>query len=84
MGVFFLNKLINLPPIALAVIVGTIIGSLLHIEKLIENAAMKLRGPIEKVFPTNGNSGMEPEDFTNQFIAVLILFCASGTGILVH
>ncbi|MGU3382666.1 DUF554 domain-containing protein [Klebsiella grimontii] len=81
MGVFFLNKLINLPPIALAVIVGTIIGSLLHIEKLIENAAMKLRGPIEKVFPTNGNSGMEPEDFTNQFIAVLILFCASGTGI---
>lgn len=71
----------HLPPIALAVIVGTIIGSLLHIEKLIENAGMKLRGPIEKIFPTKGDSGIDPEDFTNQFIAVLILFCASGTGI---
>lgn len=63
MGAFFLNKLVNLPPIALAVIVGTIIGCLLNIEKWIERAGTKLRTPI------------------NQFIAVLILFCASGTGI---
>lgn len=81
MGVFFLNKLVNLPPIALAVIVGTIIGSLAHIEKHIENAGVKLRGPIEKIFPTKGDAGINAEDFTNQFIAVLILFCASGTGI---
>ena len=81
MGVFFLNKLVNLPPIARAVIVGTIIGSLAHIEKHIENAGVKLRGPIEKIFPTKGDAGINAEDFTNQFIAVLILFCASGTGI---
>lgn len=81
MGVFFLNKLVNLPPIALAVIVGTIIGSLAHIEKHIENAGVKLRGPIEKIFPTKGDAGINAEDFTNQFIGVLILFCASGTGI---
>lgn len=81
MGVFFLNKLVNLPPIALAVIVGTIIGSLAHIEKHIENAGVKLRGPIEEIFPTKGDAGINAEDFTNQFIAVLILFCASGTGI---
>lgn len=81
MGVFFLNKLVNLPPIALAVIVGTMIGSLAHIEKHIENAGVKLRGPIEKIFPTKGDAGINAEDFTNQFIAVLILFCASGTGI---
>lgn len=81
MGVFFLNKLVNLPPIALAVIVGTIIGSLAHIEKHIENAGVKLRGPIEKIFPTKEDAGINAEDFTNQFIGVLILFCASGTGI---
>ncbi|EPG5005246.1 DUF554 domain-containing protein [Klebsiella oxytoca] len=81
MGVFFLNKLMNLPPIALAVIVGTIIGSLLHIEKVIENAGIKLRGPVEKVFPGKGSADIDPQDFTNQCIAVLILFCASGTGI---
>lgn len=50
MGVFFLNKLINLPPIALAVIIGTIIGGLLNIEKWIERAGTQLRTPIERIF----------------------------------
>ncbi len=81
MGVFFLNKLINLPPIALAVIIGTIIGGLLNIEKWIERAGTQLRTPIERIFPGQNNAGVEAEDFMNQFIAVLILFCASGTGI---
>ena len=30
MGIFFVNKLHNLPPVALAIIVGTIIGGLLY------------------------------------------------------
>nr|VUD27982.1 Putative inner membrane protein YqgA [Salmonella sp. NCTC 7297] len=81
MGAFFLNKLVNLPPIALAVIVGTIIGCLLNIEKWIERAGTKLRTPIEKIFPTKEDASLSSEDFINQFIAVLILFCASGTGI---
>ncbi|WP_213794870.1 DUF554 domain-containing protein [Klebsiella aerogenes] len=81
MGAFFLNKLINLPPIALAIIIGTIIGGLLNIEKWIERAGTKLRTPIERIFPGQNNAGVEGGDFMNQFIAVLILFCASGTGI---
>lgn len=81
MGIFFLNKLINLPPIALAVILGTIIGCLLHIEQWIEKAGSRVKGPVERIFPVQTRSGMSEEDFMNQFIAVLILFCASGTGI---
>lgn len=81
MGVFFLNKLINLPPIALAIIVGTIIGGLLNIEKRIEKIGARLRVPIERIFPAKESAVMDAEDFINQFIAVLILFCASGTGI---
>ena len=45
MGIFFVNKLHNLPPIALAIIVGTIIGGLLNIEKWIERAGTTLRSP---------------------------------------
>ncbi|HID3000926.1 TPA: DUF554 domain-containing protein [Klebsiella pneumoniae] len=51
MGIFFVNKLHNLPPIALAIIVGTIIGGLLNIEKWIERAGTTLRSPIERIFP---------------------------------
>jgi uncharacterized membrane protein YqgA involved in biofilm formation len=50
MGIFFVNKLHNLPPIALAIIVGTIIGGLLNIEKWIERAGTTLRSPIERIF----------------------------------
>lgn len=49
MGIHFVNKLHNLPPIALAIIVGTIIGGLLNIEKWIERAGTTLRTPIERI-----------------------------------
>lgn len=81
MGIFFVNKLHNLPPIALAIIAGTIIGGLLNIEKWIERAGTTLRSPIERIFPAQSSASVGAEDFMNQFIAVLILFCASGTGI---
>lgn len=45
MGIFFVNKLHNLPPIALAIIVGTIIGGLLNIEKWIERAGNNAAQP---------------------------------------
>ncbi len=78
MGIHFVNKLHNLPPIALAIIVGTIIGGLLNIEKWIERAGTTLRTPIERIFPAQASASVSAEDFMNQFIAVLILFCASG------
>ena len=77
MGIHFVNKLHNLPPIALAIIVGTIIGGLLNIEKWIERAGTTLRTPIERIFPAQASASVSAEDFMNQFI----LFCASGTGI---
>ena len=72
MGIFFVNKLHNLPPIALAIIVGTIIGGLLNIEKWIERAGTTLRSPIERIFPAQSSASVGAEDFMNQFIAVLI------------
>ena len=80
MGIFFVNKLHNLPPIALAIIVGTIIGGLLNIEKWIERAGTTLRSPIERIFPAQSSASVGAEDFMNQFIAVLILFCAITEG----
>ena len=80
MGIHFVNKLHNLPPIALAIIVGTIIGGLLNIEKWIERAGTTLRTPIERIFPAQASASVSAEDFMNQFIAVLILFCAITEG----
>ncbi|EOY2760258.1 DUF554 domain-containing protein [Klebsiella pneumoniae] len=56
MGIFFVNKLHNLPPIALAIIAGTIIGGLLNIEKWIERAGTTLRSPIERIFPAQSSA----------------------------
>ena len=52
-----------------------------NIEKWIERAGTTLRSPIERIFPAQSSASVGAEDFMNQFIAVLILFCASGTGI---
>ncbi|STV18223.1 membrane protein [Klebsiella pneumoniae subsp. ozaenae] len=53
----------------------------MNIEKWIERAGTTLRSPIERIFPAQSSASVGAEDFMNQFIAVLILFCASGTGI---
>ncbi|MDP1045382.1 DUF554 family protein, partial [Klebsiella pneumoniae] len=78
---FFVNKLHNLPPIALAIIVGTIIGGLMKIEKWIERAGTTQRSPIERIFPAHSSPSVGAEDYINQNNTDMILFCASGNSI---
>lgn len=50
MGIFFVNKLHNLPPIALAIIVGTIIGGLLNIENGLNEPEQRCAAPLNVSF----------------------------------
>ncbi len=71
MGVFFLVKLINLPPIALAMILGTIIGGLLNIEKWIERAGSRLRA-----YRLNGSfQSRRVPTWTRKIISISLLRC---------
>lgn len=79
MGVSAIVKVTNLPPVILAVILGVIIGELCHLEDLISKGAQKLKGPISRICKTDSKS--DDEVFMTKFISIIVLFCASGTGI---
>ncbi len=85
MGINYILKLKILPVVVLALIVGTAIGELIYFEKGIEKVATAVRGPVERLFGGKKASAQEgAEDksaFMEKFVAIFILFCASGTGI---
>lgn len=79
MGIISIVKINNLPPVILAVIVGTLLGEITHLEVKVSNIIGKLKTPIAKIFKYN--SDVDEEIFMSKFISVAVLFCASGTGI---
>jgi uncharacterized membrane protein YqgA involved in biofilm formation len=86
MGVNSIVKLKTLPAVVLALIIGAGIGELIRLEKGIAWCAGRSKGPVEKLFLGNKKkddnaSGLSQQEFMTQFVAIVILFCASGTGI---
>lgn len=65
--------------VSLALILGTIIGEVIYLEKRIGKAASSAQGLIDKIFPSRHS--LSQEEFLEKFIAILVLFCVSGTGI---
>ena len=62
-----------------AVVLGAVVGEAFFLEKQIGRAAGTTRGLINRVFPPV--QGLGHDEFTEKFVAILVLFCASGTGI---
>lgn len=79
MGVVLILKVHALPAVILTLILGSAIGELIILEKGIEWCTNKVRGPIEKLFSSNNT--MDSKDFMEKFVGIVVLFCASGTGI---
>lgn len=80
MGVFSIVKLTYLPAVIFAVIIGTAIGELVHLEYRISVAATKVQAPISRIFASR-ESSMSQEEFMQKLVSIVVLFCASGTGI---
>lgn len=83
MGISYIVKLQTLPALMLAIIVGTAIGFLIHLEGGISNLARKIQGPVSKLMHREGDASgyLSEEEWMNRYIAAVVLFCASGTGI---
>lgn len=79
LGVVLLLKVKYMPAVVLATILGAIVGELFYVEKGIGRLALGLRGLVQKVLPAN--EGVSAEVFTERFVAISIIFCASGLGI---
>lgn len=80
MGISSIVKLKTLPAVIFAVIIGTAIGELIHLEKGIEKAAHGIQAPIAALVKS-GPNGLSQQEFMEKFVSIVVLFCASGTGI---
>jgi len=80
LGIAMVVKVKFLPVAILALLLGYILGELLHLETGIEKVAGVVRRMIDSMV-TPPQNGLSPEEYMEKFIAILVLFCASGTGV---
>ncbi|ECW1182906.1 DUF554 domain-containing protein [Salmonella enterica] len=75
-GILLVMKCANLPVMVLATLVGALIGEFCLLEKGINGAVAK----IQQLFMASGKKPTH-ESFIQSYVAIIVLFCASGTGI---
>lgn len=75
-GISCIIKMDSLTPVVLSAILGVLMGELANLDDKIQ---MAVRG-IEKPMARFLSSGLG-DDFMEIFISILVLFCASGTGL---
>ena len=80
MGIYSMGPMKNMPPVIFALVIGTVIGLVIHLGKRIDQGANLMQKPISKLFPSE-NLGLSHEEFINTLVTVIVLFCASGMGI---
>jgi uncharacterized membrane protein YqgA involved in biofilm formation len=80
LGLAMVPRVKFLPAVMLSIILGTLIGELVRLETGISALAGKARGLIDRIArPAAG--GLSEAEFLNKYVAIIVLFCASGTGV---
>lgn len=79
LGVVLLVEMHSMPVVILSVILGAAIGELFYLERYIARLGNMARGIASRFAP---DTGMDQSVFTEKFVAIIVLFCASGTGII--
>lgn len=80
MGISAIVLMENMPAVIFAIILGTALGVLVHLGEKINTAAVGMQKIILK-FIKSGNANVSEEEFTATLVTIIVLFCASGTGI---
>lgn len=80
MGIYAIAPMKYMPAVIFSVVLGTGIGLALHLGEKINQGAMLMQRPIAKLIP-NEKLTLSEEEFVNTLVTVIVLFCASGTGI---
>lgn len=79
MGISTIVLMQNMPAVIFSLILGTAIGLAIHLGDHINKAAARMQKVTSKVISNNSN--LSPEEFTATLVTLIVLFCASGTGI---
>lgn len=80
LGITMVIKAHFLPVVVLSMVIGTVIGELLFLERGIQRGATFIQKSVDRLIP--GPRTIPHEQFASQFSAITILFCVSGLGIL--
>lgn len=70
----------NMPAVIFAVVVGTAVGLACRLGLAIRRGAEWMQKPIARLFHS-GQGSVSGEDFSSSRVTLVVLFCASGTGI---
>ena len=80
MGISSIGLMKNMPAVIFAVVIGTGVGLFMKFGIWVNTGAMLLQRPIAFIFK-NQNSDLSDEEFLPILVTIIVLFCASGTGI---
>ena len=80
MGISAIMNMVNMPAVIFAVVIGTIVGLALKFGNLINKGAGLMEKGLSKITPSK-QIGLAHDEFYAQLLTVIVLFCASGTGI---
>lgn len=70
----------NMPAVIFAVVVGTAVGLACRLGLAIRRGAEWMQKPISRMFRSE-KSNVSEEEFSSSLVTLVVLFCASGTGI---
>lgn len=80
MGISSVMLMRNMPAVIFSVVIGTAIGLMIHLGDKIQKGASMMQNVASKIV-TNKNTSISEEEFMTTLVTVIVLFCASGTGI---
>ncbi len=81
MGIAMIVKVQQLPAVAIAIILGLAIGELCYIEKGVQKLGNAIQSNLARIIPAH-NHTMTREQYNQNFTALIVLFCAGGTGVV--
>ncbi len=79
MGISTIVLMENMPAVVFSVIIGTALGLALHLGAWIDRAAAGMQRAVSRVLPVH--PGLPQAEYNATLVTVIVLFCASGTGI---
>ena len=80
MGIVAIDMMKFMPAVILAVVLGTIFGFIIDLNKWITTGALSLQKPIAK-WMKHGHTKLSDDNVTAALVTIVVLFCASGSGI---
>lgn len=80
MGIYAIAPMKNMSAVIFALIFGTALGLLCHLGDAINKGAMWMQRGISKIIPAK-HSDLTNAEFSATLVTIIVLFCASGTGI---